>query len=58
MKAKLKIPLVFLEVLSASNLARSQGTVFTFQVRLDSGGSQAGGNHDLRFTIYDSSSAT
>jgi len=42
MNAIVKLPLVFLVVLCASNLARSQGTAFTYQGRLNSGGSQAG----------------
>ena len=33
----------------------AQGTAFTYQGRLNSGGSQANGNYDFRFAIYDSS---
>ena len=32
----------------------SQGSAFTYQGRLNDGGSPAGGIYDLRFTIYDS----
>ncbi len=31
----------------------AQGTAFTYQGRLNDGGSPANGNYDLRFTIYD-----
>jgi hypothetical protein len=33
----------------------AQGTAFTYQGRLNNGGSPASGLYDLRFTIYDSS---
>jgi hypothetical protein len=33
--------------------ARAQGSAFTYQGRLDSGGNPAGGIYDLQFTIYD-----
>ena len=32
----------------------AQGTAFTYQGRLNSGGSPANGTYDLQFTIYDS----
>jgi hypothetical protein len=37
-----------------SRSAIAQGTAFTYQGRLNDGGSPANGNYDLRFTIYDS----
>ena len=33
---------------------RAQGTAFTYQGRLNSGGGPAGGSYDLTFTLYDS----
>src|SRR5262245_59421623 len=34
--------------------AFAQGTAFTYQGRLDNGGSPANGTYDLRFTLFDS----
>jgi hypothetical protein len=31
----------------------AQGTAFTYQGRLNDGGVPAGGNYDLKFTLYD-----
>ena len=53
MKIKLKLHLLFLAILSASFLARAQGTAFTYQGRLNDHGAPANGNYDLQFTIFD-----
>ncbi len=42
---------------SLQPLAFSQGTAFTYQGRLDYGGTPANGIYDLRFTIYDADAA-
>ena len=55
MKTNPKLHLLLLAILCAANFARGQGTAFTYQGRLNSSGSQASGDYDLRFTIYDSS---
>jgi hypothetical protein len=53
MKTKLKLHVLFLAMLCASNFARGQGTAFTYQGRLNDNGVPANGNHDLQFTIFD-----
>ena len=53
MKTKLKLGGLFLALLCAANLARGQGTAFTYQGRLDDNGSPATGIYDLQFTVYD-----
>jgi hypothetical protein len=53
MKTKLKLHLLFLAILSASALARAQGTSFTYQGRLNENGSPANGDYDLKFSIFD-----
>jgi hypothetical protein len=40
--------------LCAAESLYAQGTAFTYQGRLNDGGSPAGGSYDLTFTIYDS----
>jgi len=37
--------------------ARAQGTAFTYQGRLNSGGSPASGNYNLMFTLFDTNTA-
>ncbi|HEX7570666.1 MAG TPA: hypothetical protein VF492_09190, partial [Verrucomicrobiae bacterium] len=37
--------------------AHAQGTAFTYQGRLNNGGSPASGIYDLRFAIYDSTNS-
>ena len=53
--------LALLALLSTLNYPLStsyaQGTAFTYQGRLDSGGSPASGIYDLRFAIYDAGTA-
>ena len=53
MKSKLKLDGLFLALLYAANLARGQGTAFTYQGRLEDNGSPATGIYDLQFTVYD-----
>lgn len=53
MKTLLAVLSLFLAVLAA----RSQGTAFTYQGRLNNGGSPASGIYDLRFAIYDSTNS-
>lgn len=56
MKTKLKFIFGFFLGFLTSVLcppALAQGTAFTYQGRLDSGGTAANGIYDLRFTIYD-----
>ncbi|HEV2691650.1 MAG TPA: hypothetical protein VG347_02015 [Verrucomicrobiae bacterium] len=47
--------LVTFFVLSAALKSFGQGTAFTYQGRLNDGGSPANGSYDLRFTLFDSS---
>jgi hypothetical protein len=42
-----------LAFLAITHTAFAQGTAFTYQGRLNSGGSPANGNYDLQFTLYD-----
>ncbi len=53
--------LITLALLSAFNLiqaiACAQGTVFTYQGRLNNGGTPAGGSYDLTFTLYATNSS-
>jgi len=55
------LALVFLALLSTLNVQRStafgQGTVFTYQGRLNDNGAPAAGIYDLRFAIYDSTNS-
>jgi hypothetical protein len=57
MKNRIPNLLLALAMLATCNLqpatARAQGTAFTYQGRLNDGGSPAGGIYDLRFAIYD-----
>ncbi|MEI8290826.1 MAG: hypothetical protein WCH99_15280, partial [Verrucomicrobiota bacterium] len=55
---KLK-PFVFVlgMLISGALNCAAQGTTFTYQGRLNEGANPAGGNYDLRFAIYDASSA-
>src|ERR1019366_5509524 len=53
MKKKLKLHVLFLAILCASNFARGQGTAFTYQGQLNDNGAPASGNYDLQFTIFD-----
>ena len=50
----LALGLALLAALSPQPSAFAQGTAFTYQGRLNDGGSPAGGIYDLRFTIYES----
>ena len=60
MKTKLTLALATLALLSTLNPQLStlfaQGTAFTYQGRLNSGGSPAGGSYDLTFTLFNASS--
>ena len=51
MKTKLLIALTAL--LALAHVARAQGTAFTYQGRLDDGGTTATGMYDLAFTLFD-----
>src|SRR4051812_30376862 len=54
--ARLSIALALGSLLAAIHYPLStsaQGTAFTYQGRLNDGGAPAGGNYDLKFTIYD-----
>jgi hypothetical protein len=54
--ARLSLALALGSLLAAINYPLStsaQGTAFTYQGRLNDGGVPAGGNYDLKFTIYD-----
>ncbi|MEI8290793.1 MAG: hypothetical protein WCH99_15100 [Verrucomicrobiota bacterium] len=42
---------------TAASTAHAQGTTFNYQGRLNDGAKAASGNYDLRFAIYDASSA-
>jgi hypothetical protein len=53
MKTKLKLHVLVLAILCASNFARGQGTAFTYQGQLNDNGAPADGNYDLQFTIFD-----
>ena len=55
MKNKLAI-ITLCIFLSTCNLLFSQGTAFTYQGRLTSGGSPANGNYDLTFALFSSNS--
>ena len=60
MKNKI-LAVVALSLLSAFNsqfsIAQAQGTAFTYQGQLNSGGSLANGSFDLTFTLYSTSAA-
>jgi len=47
------LTLVVFGLVPADTTARAQGTAFTYQGRLNSGGGLAGGSYDLAFTVYD-----
>src|SRR5665213_2061773 len=57
MKTKLKLIAIGWLLAATGFSARAQGTAFTYQGRLNSGGSPASGNYDLRFTLYDSTNS-
>ncbi len=44
-------------LLALANVARAQGTAFTYQGRLNDGANPANGIYDMRFTIYDAAVA-
>src|SRR5215510_11971415 len=50
----MKAPFSVLTLLFALTGLYAQGTAFTYQGRLNSGGTPANGTYDLVFTIYDS----
>ncbi len=56
MKTRIKNVLIALVLLSTliyqPSTAHAQGTAFTYQGRLNSGGSLASGSYDLQFTLY------
>jgi len=53
MKTKtLTLSVALLTLLVSFHRAVAQGTVFTYQGRLDDGGMPGGGSYDLRFTLY------
>jgi hypothetical protein len=54
MKSKLLLTLTAL--LALADVARAQGTTFSYQGRLDAGGVPAHGRYDLRFTLHDAAS--
>jgi|SRR5665213_1493853 len=62
MKTKFTLTYIALALLALSTLnpqlstCVAQGTAFTYQGRLNVGGSPASGNYDLRFALYDSAS--
>jgi hypothetical protein len=57
MKLKLLTVLCLLTLLSALTISvHAQGTAFTYQGQLSSGGIPVSGQYDLQFTIYDSGS--
>ncbi len=53
MKSNLKLCCLLLAVSGLWNLARAQGTAFTYQGRLNNSGNPLTGSYDLRFTVYD-----
>ena len=53
MKTQLKLLTIFHLLSFVCLSASAQGTAFTYQGRLNSGGSPASGSYDLDFTIYD-----
>jgi hypothetical protein len=56
MKPKNLLPLgAILCALFTNDAAFAQGTAFTYQGRLNSGGAPANGSYDLRFIVYDNS---
>ena len=52
MKTKLKLIVICHLVLAICLSARAQGTAFTYQGRLSSGGSPASGTYNLTFTLF------
>jgi hypothetical protein len=57
MNTLLKLCIVFTAVVCAANLTHAQGTAFTYQGRLNAGGTPASGDYDLSFAVYDADSA-
>ena len=57
MKENLKICLLLLFLFCFPTLMRGQGTAFTYQGRLNDGGTPANGSYDLTFSLFDSDSA-
>src|SRR5690349_1351734 len=61
MKLRIYAAFITLSLLSTLNPQLStvfaQGTAFTYQGRLNDGGTAAGGSYDLTFTLFDSGSA-
>jgi hypothetical protein len=57
MKENLKIHLLLLFLLCFPTLMRGQGTAFTYQGRLNDGGTPVNGIYDLTFSLFDSDSA-
>lgn len=55
MKSKILLLLLISLGFVATKTAFAQGTAFTYQGRLDSGGASANGSYDLRFIVYDNS---
>lgn len=57
MKTRLTLYLLALGLVTASNLARAQGTAFTYQGRLNFNGAPVNGSYDFRFSIYSANAA-
>ena len=59
MKTLIRCSFLYLlvSILNPSSSALAQGTAFTYQGKLASGGSVAAGNYDLRFAVYDSATS-
>jgi hypothetical protein len=53
---KTKLLLTIVASLALAQVARAQGTAFTYQGRLTDNGTPVTGNYDLRFAIYDAAS--
>jgi hypothetical protein len=57
MKTTLKLCILFLAAMSPAMLAPAQGTAFTYQGRLNAGGTPVSGDYDLTFAVYDADTA-
>jgi len=57
MKTELHYLFIALALFAGANRAAAQGTAFTYQGQLDSGGAPANGSYDLTFTLFNTNSS-
>jgi len=57
MKTKLRSLFIVLASLAGVHQAAAQGTAFTYQGRLNSGGNPANGSYDLTFSLFNTATA-